>query len=69
VNVPRYEEGAIELDRLHTVYAGRVFHHVLDLAVGEFPTIESKVAFRRYGSGPDTELGTVTLKPVRDGSE
>src|SRR5262249_11980386 len=66
VNVPRYEGGGIELDKLRTKYAGEVFHHVLDLAVGELPTIESKVAFQRYGRGRDTELGIVTLRPVRE---
>jgi hypothetical protein len=61
--VPRYEDGAIELDKFGTTYAGSDFQYVMKLKVGQYPTVRCRAQFWRWQPDEKIELGTTVLKP------
>jgi hypothetical protein len=65
LRIPRYEDGAIELDKFGTTYAGSDFQYVMKLAVGEYPKIECQVRFWQWRPDKKTDLGKVILTPSR----
>ncbi|MBL8823141.1 MAG: hypothetical protein JNJ77_11175 [Planctomycetia bacterium] len=63
LRVPRYEDGAIELDYFDGGYAGSVFLYSKKLESGQYPTIQLHVRFKSWNSDEKIELETVVLKP------
>jgi hypothetical protein len=63
LRVPRYEEGAIQLDNFGTTYAGADFQYVTKLEVAQYPIVRCQVQFWRWQPDEKIELGTTVLKP------
>ena len=61
--VPRYGDGAIELDNFGTTYAGADFQYVMKLEIGHYPTVRCLVQFWRWQPDEKIELGTTVLRP------
>jgi hypothetical protein len=64
LRVPRYGDGAIELDKFGTTYAGPGFQYAMMLEAGEYPKVECQVRFRQWEPHKETDLGKVILTPV-----
>jgi hypothetical protein len=64
LRVPRYEHGAIELDKFGTTYPGSDFQYVIKLDAGEFPTVDCRVQFRQWEPDKKSDLGRTMLKSV-----